>query len=108
MHGLASMELTASAHEADELPSASAQCCMQARMPPCLLHTPPLRQLGELHQTEQWLKTKKLSELSAEDMRQVKSRGFSDTQIARCLGTDMMAGELGGWVSGPGGSLPKL
>lgn len=26
-------------------------------------------------------------------MRQVKQRGFSDSQIARCLGTDMMAGE---------------
>lgn len=50
-----------------------------------------LAQLGELHQTEQWLKTKQLSELSAEDMRQVKQRGFSDSQIARCLGTDMMA-----------------
>lgn len=60
--------------------------------PPPPLPPPPVPQLGELHQTELWLKTKKLSDLSAEDMRQVKQRGFSDAQIARCLGSDMMAG----------------
>lgn len=50
-------------------------------------------QLGELHDTEQWLKTKKLDELSAHDMRQLKQRGFSDSQIARAVGSDMMTGE---------------
>lgn len=49
-------------------------------------------QLGELHEVEQWLKTKKLEELSAHDMRQVKQRGFSDSQIARAMGSDMMTG----------------
>jgi carbamoyl-phosphate synthase large subunit len=51
---------------------------------------PPTPQLGELHDTEQWLKTKKLEEVSAHDMRQLKQRGFSDSQIARAVGSDMM------------------
>jgi carbamoyl-phosphate synthase large subunit len=48
-------------------------------------------QLGELHEVEVWLKGKKLEELSATDMLQVKRRGFSDAQIARAVGSDMMA-----------------
>ena len=61
-------------------------------------------QLGELHDTEQWLKTKKLEELSAHDMRQLKQRGFSDSQIARAVGSDMMTGEhrAAGWREGQG------
>ena len=45
-----------------------------------------LAQFGELHQTEEWLKTQSFDSISAEDMYQVKRRGFSDPQIARCLG----------------------
>lgn len=45
-----------------------------------------LAQLGELHATEQWLRTRSLADLGAEDFLQVKKRGFSDAQIARALG----------------------
>lgn len=33
-----------------------------------------------------WLKTKKLGELDAQDFQELKSRGFSDSQIARSVG----------------------
>lgn len=33
-----------------------------------------------------WLKTKRLSELDAEDFVNIKRRGFSDAQIARLTG----------------------
>eukprot|EP00884_Botryococcus_braunii_P009542 jgi/Botrbrau1/1858/Bobra.146_1s0047.1 len=45
-----------------------------------------LSQLEELHRTEEWLKTQNLGDIGAEDMFQVKRRGFSDPQIARCTG----------------------
>ena len=45
-----------------------------------------LAQLGQLHQTETWLKTQSLERLSAEDLLQVKRRGFSDPQIAKAVG----------------------
>lgn len=45
-----------------------------------------LAQMGELHQAELWLKSKSLLELRPEDWLQVKKRGFSDIQIARCTG----------------------
>ncbi len=63
--------------------------------------TPPIHwlQLGELHEVEEWLKGKKLEDLSATDMLQVKRRGFSDAQIARAVGSDMMAG-ADKWGSG--------
>lgn len=64
-------------------------------------------QLGELHDTEMWLRTKKLGDLSSNDMRQLKQRGFSDSQIARAVGSDMMTGALrcvwrapGSWADG--------
>jgi carbamoyl-phosphate synthase large subunit len=50
-----------------------------------------LSQLGELHATEEWLKTKTLEGLSAVDWREVKQRGFSDAQIARAVGADPFA-----------------
>ena len=74
--------------------------CLRSRRPQPLAppHPHPHRrpQLGELHEVECWLKTKALGDLSAEDMRQLKQRGFSDSQIARAVGSDMMAGEDGG------------
>ena len=45
-----------------------------------------LAQLGELHQAESWLRSHSLQELRPEDFLQVKKRGFSDIQIARCTG----------------------
>lgn len=50
-----------------------------------------LAQLGELHQAEVWLKGKSLTELRPEDFLQVKKRGFSDIQIARCTGVYCLA-----------------
>ena len=49
-----------------------------------------LAQLAELYATEEWLKTQSLADLSAEDMLQIKKRGFSDSQIARAVGRDAM------------------
>ena len=45
-----------------------------------------LSQLGELHQAEQWLKTQSLDSISYDDLLATKQRGFSDVQIACCLG----------------------
>lgn len=45
-----------------------------------------LSQLGELHEAEQWLKTQSLDSISYDDLLATKQRGFSDAQIARCLG----------------------
>lgn len=45
-----------------------------------------LAQLGQLHQTEAWLKTQSLDRLGAEDLLQAKRRGFSDPQIAKAVG----------------------
>lgn len=50
-----------------------------------------LAQLGELHRVETWLKGKKLEELSPAEFRQVKQRGFSDSQIGRAVGADALA-----------------
>lgn len=46
-----------------------------------------LRQLAELHETEAWLRTRRLDDLSADDLRELKRRGFSDPQIARDVGS---------------------
>jgi hypothetical protein len=43
-----------------------------------------------------WMRGKKLEELSAVDLLQLKKRGFSDAQIAMAVGSDMMTGELRG------------
>lgn len=43
--------------------------------------------MEELHETECWLKSKKLKDLSREDLLQLKKRGFSDAQIGRCSNT---------------------
>ena len=45
-----------------------------------------LAQLGELHAAEQWMRTRGLADLGAEDFLQIKKRGFSDVQIARAVG----------------------
>lgn len=45
-----------------------------------------LAQLRELHETETWVKTQKLEQLSEEDMWQVKKRGYSDLQVAKFTG----------------------
>ena len=45
-----------------------------------------LAQLGELHQTESWLRGQSLDALSAADLVQIKRRGFSDPQIAKAVG----------------------
>jgi carbamoyl-phosphate synthase large subunit len=38
-----------------------------------------------------WLKEQKLSKLTAEELRELKGRGFSDAQIGRLVGSSMMA-----------------
>jgi len=45
-----------------------------------------LAQLAELHEIECWAKTKRLSELDAEDLGNLKRRGFSDAEIGRLTG----------------------
>lgn len=54
-----------------------------------------LEQHRELHEIGVWLRTKQLTDLDAEDMQQLKRRGFADSQIARCLG-----GCAQGWCCG--------
>jgi len=49
-----------------------------------------LSQLGELHRVEEWIKTKKLDDLTEVDFLQIKQRGFSDAQIGRAVGADLM------------------
>lgn len=44
-----------------------------------------MSQLEEIHVTETWLKEQNIAVLTAEDFTQIKQRGFSDSQIARCL-----------------------
>lgn len=55
-----------------------------------------ISQLGELHRVEEWLKGKKLEDLTSVDFLQVKQRGFSDSQIARAVGEWTGAGWLAG------------
>lgn len=45
-----------------------------------------LEQLDELHKISVWLKTKTLKDLDKQDMQELKSKGFSDSQIARNIG----------------------
>ena len=45
-----------------------------------------LNQFRELHEAEQWLKTQTLDSISYDDLLATKQRGFSDVQIARCMG----------------------
>lgn len=45
-----------------------------------------LAQLRELYDIQLWARTKKLTELNAEDMTSLKQKGFSDSQIARYTG----------------------
>lgn len=45
-----------------------------------------LEQHRELHEIGVWLRTKTFADLDAQDMQQLKRRGFSDEQLARLLG----------------------
>ena len=45
-----------------------------------------LSQLRELHQAEQWIKSKALTDITTDELIQVKKRGFSDIQISRLTG----------------------
>lgn len=49
-----------------------------------------IAQLAELHQVETWLRGRNLSELTPTDFHQLKTRGFSDAQIARSIGVDQL------------------
>ena len=53
-----------------------------------------LAQLSELHQAENWMSTQSLTDLRPEDFLQLKKRGFSDIQIARCTGPAWLAADL--------------
>ena len=48
-----------------------------------------LEQLKEIHQLEEFLKTKLLHDLTPDEMRRVKCAGFSDAQIAHLCGAPM-------------------
>lgn len=50
-----------------------------------------LDNLQDVHNTELWLNEQSLDDLSAEDWREVKSRGFSDAQIANSVGAHPLA-----------------
>jgi len=45
-----------------------------------------LEQHKELHDIGVWLRTKTFSDLDAQDMQQLKRRGFSDAQLSSLLG----------------------
>jgi hypothetical protein len=45
-----------------------------------------LAQLRDLYNTSMWLKTKKLGELTKDEMEGLKKKGFSDVQIGRYIG----------------------
>ena len=57
-----------------------------------------LSQLRDLFDTSMWLKTKKLGELTLDEMEGLKKKGFSDVQIARYVG---------GCREGPGACRPN-
>jgi carbamoyl-phosphate synthase large subunit len=50
-----------------------------------------LENLQHIHDTELWLNEQSLDDLTADDWREVKSRGFSDAQIARCVSAAPLA-----------------
>mmetsp|Transcript_26527 Transcript_26527/g.67485 ORF Transcript_26527/g.67485 Transcript_26527/m.67485 type:complete len:1174 (-) Transcript_26527:836-4357(-) len=50
-----------------------------------------LEQLAELHNIHVWLKTIKLADLTKTDWEELKKKGFSDTQIARNIGSTWQA-----------------
>ncbi|NJR41281.1 MAG: hypothetical protein HC767_00135 [Akkermansiaceae bacterium] len=49
-----------------------------------------LDNLKQVHDTELWLREQSLDDLSTDDWREVKKRGFSDAQIARFVGVDAL------------------
>ena len=49
-----------------------------------------LNQLAQLHQAEQWIRGKALTDISRDDFVQVKKRGFSDLQLATLTGRDTL------------------
>ena len=50
-----------------------------------------LAQMNELYGIQKWLGTKSLKDLDEVDFRELKKKGFSDSQIARNVGSDMMS-----------------
>ena len=50
-----------------------------------------LEQLKDLHETEVWIRSKSLGDLSEKDFREIKQRGFSDAQIAQAMNVDQAA-----------------
>ncbi|GAB4823138.1 hypothetical protein N2152v2_010184 [Parachlorella kessleri] len=46
-----------------------------------------IAQMDQLHKVEQWMKGLKLDDLTTVDLFEIKKRGFSDSQIARCTGS---------------------
>ena len=50
-----------------------------------------LNQLAQLHQAEQWIRSKALTDISRDDFVQVKKRGFSDLQLATLTGANCFA-----------------
>ena len=51
-----------------------------------------LNQHKELHDIGLWLRTKTFADLDAQDMQQLKRRGFADSQLARLLGAFWLLG----------------
>ena len=47
-----------------------------------------LNQLAQLHQAEQWIRGKALTDISRDEFVQVKKRGFSDLQLATLTGAN--------------------
>ena len=68
------------------------------RPAPILRYAPKLKQflatlqMAELHKVEEWMKFMKLEDLTSLDLVEIKRRGFSDSQIARCVGMQRGAG----------------
>ena len=51
--------------------------------------------------SQNWLKTRKLADLDAVDFKELKSRGFSDSQIGRAIGEGFRVKGLAGGRVGP-------
>jgi carbamoyl-phosphate synthase large subunit len=67
-----------------------------------------IAQMGELHKTEEWIKTKKLSDLLEGDWREIKKRGFSDAQVARCVGAAPLAARAARLAAGVRPSMKRV
>eukprot|EP00983_Pelagomonas_calceolata_P082038 1155797-Pelagomonas_calceolata.AAC.8 len=74
--------------------SCIAECPLRCVVP-CYTQIDPwwLEQHRELHEIGVWLRTKTFADLDAQDMQQLKRRGFSDAQLARLLARSNPAGQ---------------